>query len=262
MAHALRTQPPPPWERASNPENKKSDVIDRLLALEHDDSSTTANKPDSSSPSPPPQPSPAKQTNKNKRKLPIREHDSGMGEGGGGKGNARMISRGRGDAKQKRGTRGRNDRDRPGFVSLEVWREMRQSLRSCLRIGEWALNVATGKIWWSTMARKILYIQPSWGGKGHDASSLKRFSLLFNRAITLGVPFDVSTRVLTEPPNSVQVWADIVAASGANFASGGNATETSSSREDSSAPSSSAPTSSDDNPSTQGVTLPLTPSKP
>uniref|UniRef100_A0A7S2XBF5 PAS domain-containing protein n=1 Tax=Lotharella oceanica TaxID=641309 RepID=A0A7S2XBF5_9EUKA len=82
---------------------------------------------------------------------------------------------------------------------------MKAELQRSLRFGNWAYNIASKEIWWSLTSRNILRL-----GNGPDGrlTQVEAFSkrihpddrkflnILFNRAVTSGVPFDVSFRLL------------------------------------------------------------------
>mmetsp|Transcript_18975 Transcript_18975/g.26444 ORF Transcript_18975/g.26444 Transcript_18975/m.26444 type:complete len:761 (-) Transcript_18975:137-2419(-) len=119
----------------------------------------------------------------------------------------------------------------PDFIDPITWRMMKEVVRTDLRVGEWAYNCASGELWWSANARKILGIQrarlrtknkndPLKGSEGEenrypgDVTNLedlakrihpadrKFVTFLFRRASSSGQPFDVSHRVLPGVPQS------------------------------------------------------------
>eukprot|EP00465_Bigelowiella_longifila_P000050 CAMPEP_0185251384 /NCGR_PEP_ID=MMETSP1359-20130426/797_1 /TAXON_ID=552665 /ORGANISM="Bigelowiella longifila, Strain CCMP242" /LENGTH=423 /DNA_ID=CAMNT_0027833261 /DNA_START=58 /DNA_END=1325 /DNA_ORIENTATION=- len=125
----------------------------------------------------------------------------------------------------------------PHFIEEGRWKSMRRKVRRSLRVGEWAFNCSSGELWWSRQSRRILGVsgrrnkrnpfivypakaleQQQQQQQQQPFSSFEEFAKrvhpadrkcvvsLFRRAISKGVPFDVSHRLLPLPKPSITVF--------------------------------------------------------
>mmetsp|Transcript_7067 Transcript_7067/g.11167 ORF Transcript_7067/g.11167 Transcript_7067/m.11167 type:complete len:601 (+) Transcript_7067:152-1954(+) len=121
----------------------------------------------------------------------------------------------------------------PHFIDRGRWESMQRKMRRSLRVGEWAFNCSSGELWWSSKSRKILGLVPWLRDRGTKSrcvysfekdlqqrplSSFEEFTKrippadrkcvvsLFRRAISKGVPFDVSHRLVPLPKPRITVF--------------------------------------------------------
>eukprot|EP00954_Amorphochlora_amoebiformis_P009201 716068-Amorphochlora_amoeboformis.AAC.1 len=99
----------------------------------------------------------------------------------------------------------------PGFMSAHSWRGIHQELRKDLKVGEWAYSCSSEEMWWSMSVHKIFESSTPYSSPSFETyrsllhpDDRDQVLFLFQRAITRGIPYDVTHRLYL--PNKTIKW--------------------------------------------------------